>query len=105
MKYIIPLQDTLSNIDINNSNTEVVKLNSWKYLYYLARAKYFFNNVNFPDYYHKRKNAVEVQTMHGTPLKKLGLDNPGEIPDHQVQKFIEKCEKLHNQLIDLINNY
>ena len=41
MKYIIPLQDTLSNIDINNSNTEVVKLNSWKYLYYLARAKYF----------------------------------------------------------------
>lgn len=93
MKYIIPLQDTLSNIDINNSNTEVVKLNSWKYLYYLARAKYFFNNVNFPDYYHKRKNAVEVQTMHGTPLKKLGLDNPGEIPDHQVQKFIEKCER------------
>ena len=69
MKYIIPLQDTLSNIDINNSNTEVVKLNSWKYLYYLARAKYFLIMLIFQIIIIKGKNAVEVQTMHGTPLK------------------------------------
>ena len=60
------------------------------YFYTLARGKYFFNNVNFPNHYDKRKNAVEVQTMHGTPLKKLGFDNPGEIKDSAREGFIER---------------
>ena len=95
MKFIIPLQDTLqkSDIEIEKTNTEIVKLNSWRYLYFLARGKYFINNVNFPDYYKKRKAAIEIQTMHGTPLKKLGLDNPGEIPEHQIEQFIQKCKR------------
>ncbi|MFI0405030.1 CDP-glycerol glycerophosphotransferase family protein [Actinomadura sp. 3N508] len=40
----------------------------------LARAKYFVNNVNFPDFYVKRPEQVHLMTQHGTPLKKMGLD-------------------------------
>jgi CDP-glycerol glycerophosphotransferase len=40
----------------------------------LARAKYFVNNVNFPNHLVKRDGTVHVQTHHGTPLKKMGLD-------------------------------
>jgi CDP-glycerol glycerophosphotransferase len=40
----------------------------------LARAKYFVNNVNFPNRYVKRPTTIHVQTHHGTPLKKMGLD-------------------------------
>ncbi len=40
----------------------------------LARAKYFVNNVNFPDHLVKRPGQVHLMTQHGTPLKKMGLD-------------------------------
>jgi CDP-glycerol glycerophosphotransferase len=40
----------------------------------MARAKYFVNNVNFPNHVVKRPGSVHVQTQHGTPLKKMGLD-------------------------------
>jgi CDP-glycerol glycerophosphotransferase len=40
----------------------------------LARAKYFVNNVNFPNEVVKRSGTIHVQTYHGTPLKTMGLD-------------------------------
>ena len=40
----------------------------------IARAKYFVNNVNFPDHVVKRPGQIHVETHHGTPLKKMGLD-------------------------------
>ncbi|WP_407565234.1 CDP-glycerol glycerophosphotransferase family protein [Streptomyces sp. 184] len=40
----------------------------------LARATYLVNNVNFPQYVVKRPGQIHVQTHHGTPLKKMGLD-------------------------------
>ncbi|MGW8380076.1 bifunctional glycosyltransferase family 2 protein/CDP-glycerol:glycerophosphate glycerophosphotransferase [Streptomyces sp. ODS28] len=40
----------------------------------LARGKYFVNNVNFPAQWAKRPGQVHVQTHHGTPLKRMGLD-------------------------------
>ncbi|MFB7305444.1 bifunctional glycosyltransferase/CDP-glycerol:glycerophosphate glycerophosphotransferase [Heyndrickxia sporothermodurans] len=82
----------------NNENTIVkgnaqrVRKNSLKYFYYLARAKYFINNVNFPDFYRKRKGAIEVQTMHGTPLKTMGLDVPGETDTKEKrEKLLNRC--------------
>ena len=62
--------------------------------YYMATSKYFVNNVNFMESFKKRKKQVEVQTMHGTPLKTLGLDVPGELPTEEArQKFIKKCSR------------
>lgn len=94
MKFILSVQDTLDgSIVFNKNNTKIVKTDSWRYIYYLARSKYFVNNVNFPEYYTKQKKAIEIQTMHGTPLKKLGLDSPGEILGHQKNEFIKKCNR------------
>jgi CDP-glycerol glycerophosphotransferase len=42
----------------------------------LARARYLVNNVNFPDFVVKRPGSVHVQTHHGTPVKRMGLDRP-----------------------------
>ncbi|TQM71416.1 CDP-glycerol glycerophosphotransferase [Actinomadura hallensis] len=53
---------------------EFVLFGSAGYYRALARAKYFVNNVNFPDEYVKRPGQVHMMTQHGTPLKKMGLD-------------------------------
>ncbi|WP_231626399.1 bifunctional glycosyltransferase/CDP-glycerol:glycerophosphate glycerophosphotransferase [Streptomyces apocyni] len=45
-----------------------------RYLEVLARAKFLVNNVNFPGLLVKRPEQVFVQTHHGTPLKRMGLD-------------------------------
>ncbi|MFF6999404.1 CDP-glycerol glycerophosphotransferase family protein [Streptomyces sp. NPDC008313] len=44
---------------------------SWEVL---ARAKYLVNNANFADGVVKRPGSVHLQTQHGTPLKKMGVD-------------------------------
>ncbi|MFF7328447.1 CDP-glycerol glycerophosphotransferase family protein [Streptomyces sp. NPDC008150] len=40
----------------------------------LARARYLVNNANFAEGVVKRPGTVHVQTQHGTPLKKMGVD-------------------------------
>ncbi|MGZ4640148.1 MAG: bifunctional glycosyltransferase/CDP-glycerol:glycerophosphate glycerophosphotransferase [Actinomycetes bacterium] len=40
----------------------------------MATAKYFVNNVNFPNDIGKRRGQVHLQTHHGTPLKTMGMD-------------------------------
>jgi CDP-glycerol glycerophosphotransferase len=67
-----------------------------RYFRVLGRSKYLINNVNFPDDIRKRKGSVHLQTHHGTPLKKMGLD----LQDHPVgasqmdfRKFLERCDR------------
>ncbi|MEL7672095.1 CDP-glycerol glycerophosphotransferase family protein, partial [Methanobacterium sp.] len=75
-------------------NGKKVRFRSLKYFYYMATAKYFVNNVNFPDFYNKRKGAVEIQTMHGTPLKTLGIDVPGDFTtEESLNKYIKRCNR------------
>ena len=40
----------------------------------MARARYLVNNVNFPNAVVKRPGTIHLQTHHGTPLKRMGLD-------------------------------
>lgn len=61
-----------------------------EYLRLMARAKYFVNNVNFTDDPVKRKGQVYLQTQHGTPLKKMGLDQM----DHPVGSAEMDFEQL-----------
>ncbi|MBN0045906.1 bifunctional glycosyltransferase family 2 protein/CDP-glycerol:glycerophosphate glycerophosphotransferase [Streptomyces actuosus] len=44
---------------------------SWEVL---ARAKFLINNANFAEGVVKRPGSVHLQTQHGTPLKKMGVD-------------------------------
>ncbi|GGL45368.1 bifunctional glycosyltransferase/CDP-glycerol:glycerophosphate glycerophosphotransferase [Sporolactobacillus putidus] len=87
-KTVWSLRDPLTHIE---GHARKVRMHSLKYYYYMGTAKYFVNNVNFPDFYQKRKHAVELQTMHGTPLKTLGLDVPGEIrPGKHMEMYLAK---------------
>ena len=45
-----------------------------EYFDVVARARYFVNNVNFPNHLVKREGTIHVMTHHGTPLKQMGLD-------------------------------
>ncbi len=45
-----------------------------RYLYYMATAKVWVFDCRQPEFLIKRKNCFYIQTWHGTPLKKLGLD-------------------------------
>lgn len=40
----------------------------------MARARYVISNDHFPDWFTRRPDQICVQTWHGTPLKRLGLD-------------------------------
>ncbi|WP_026832075.1 CDP-glycerol glycerophosphotransferase family protein [Exiguobacterium undae] len=48
--------------------------NSPKYYYYMARAQYWIFNTRQPLSLKKRRATTYLQTWHGTPLKRLGLD-------------------------------
>jgi CDP-glycerol glycerophosphotransferase len=59
-----------------------------EYFSLLARATYFVNNVNFPNGWVKRPGQVHVQTHHGIPLKRMGMDlqhSPGE--EYRTMRF------------------
>lgn len=89
LKYIV----NDPNIEITGRGERILE-GTVKYYYNLARAKYFVNNVNFPDFIEKRSGAVEVQTMHGTPLKTLGLDVPGEVDTvDKRDRFLRRCSR------------
>ncbi|MFH8464037.1 CDP-glycerol glycerophosphotransferase family protein [Streptomyces sp. NPDC017991] len=55
-------------------DVESVVIGSRRYWEVMARAKYTFNNVNFEHAVVKRPGTVHVQTHHGTPLKRMGVD-------------------------------
>ncbi|GAA3077101.1 CDP-glycerol glycerophosphotransferase family protein [Streptomyces glomeratus] len=54
--------------------TDHVIPGSRRYWDVMAKAKYLVNNVNFPNAVAKRPDAIHLQTHHGTPLKRMGLD-------------------------------
>ncbi|MFF4211175.1 bifunctional glycosyltransferase family 2 protein/CDP-glycerol:glycerophosphate glycerophosphotransferase [Streptomyces sp. NPDC001796] len=55
-------------------DVEYAVIGSRAYWDVLARAKYLINNANFADGVVKRPGSVHLQTQHGTPLKKMGVD-------------------------------
>lgn len=75
-------------------NAKVIAYNTIEYWYYLAHAKYFVNNVNFTELDRvKRSDQIEVQTMHGTPLKSLGFD---VLSDWSDSNYLDLLKKNNN---------
>ncbi|MFJ8650498.1 CDP-glycerol glycerophosphotransferase family protein [Streptomyces sp. NPDC093546] len=60
----------------------------------LARAKYLVNNVNFPNDVVKRPGSVHVQTHHGTPLKRMGVDQRDHPAAAQGLNFDALLERI-----------
>ena len=70
-----------------------VKRDSAKYYYYLATSKYLVSNVDLNDNFVKRNEQIYIQTMHGTPLKTIGLDVTSLFKTKKNRDdFIKKCE-------------
>ncbi|MFF8651620.1 CDP-glycerol glycerophosphotransferase family protein [Streptomyces griseoluteus] len=65
---------TRENAALLPHGTDHVIPGTRRYWETLAIAKYLVNNVNFPNAVVKRPGAVHLQTHHGTPLKRMGLD-------------------------------
>ncbi|MFI7338539.1 CDP-glycerol glycerophosphotransferase family protein [Streptomyces sp. NPDC050085] len=62
----------------------------------LARSKYLVNNVNFDRRLVKRPDQVFIQTQHGTPLKKMGLDlqdHPAAARDTDFAQLLRNVDK------------
>ena len=53
---------------------EVLREGSREHYEAMARARYVVTNDHFPDWFTRRADQTCVQTWHGTPLKRLGLD-------------------------------
>jgi len=54
--------------------TKKVRRSRMKYYYYMARAKVWVFDTREPSHILKRDQGFYIQTWHGTPLKKLGMD-------------------------------
>ncbi|MEU6317393.1 CDP-glycerol glycerophosphotransferase family protein [Streptomyces sp. NPDC047009] len=61
-------------VDSLPEDMEYAVIGSRTYWDVLARATYLVNNANFADGVVKRPGSVHLQTQHGTPLKKMGVD-------------------------------
>ncbi|UWX96116.1 CDP-glycerol:glycerophosphate glycerophosphotransferase [Arthrobacter zhaoxinii] len=56
----------------------------------LASARLLVNNNNFPWYFRKSPNQYYLQTWHGTPLKKIGLDIPQRLLSLSYRDLMER---------------
>ncbi|GEM05264.1 hypothetical protein HMI01_22520 [Halolactibacillus miurensis] len=83
--------------EINNNIKAVTRLTP-KWCYYMSVSKYWVINARLPLWIPKRKENIYLQTWHGTPLKKLGLDiekvnMPGTTTDKYKKNFMESSSK------------
>jgi CDP-glycerol glycerophosphotransferase len=51
-----------------------LRMGSREYYEALARSRFIVTNDHLPDWFTRRPDQVCLQTWHGTPLKRLGLD-------------------------------
>ncbi len=60
--------------DVDFADIATTKRMSISYLYHLATAKYIITNSNLSANFVKRPDQIVIQTWHGTPIKKQGID-------------------------------
>ncbi|MHA3837374.1 CDP-glycerol glycerophosphotransferase family protein [Terrabacter sp. AAH1] len=67
---------TVVNEFADNPRVRFVRYKSSAYYRALATAGMLVNNATFPPEFNKRPEQVYVNTWHGTPLKRMGFDEP-----------------------------
>ncbi|EGO6568250.1 CDP-glycerol glycerophosphotransferase family protein [Enterococcus faecalis] len=69
-------------------NVPFVKRLSWRWLWLMPRAQYWVFNTRMPAWMYKNQTTIYIQTWHGTPLKKLGLDiETVKMPEHETESY------------------
>lgn len=74
----------------NIPNVKFVHRNSINYLKRLATCEYLINNSTFQSFFIPKKDQIYINTWHGTPLKNMGFDIPGNpsISQNVVRNFL-----------------
>lgn len=67
------------------SRMRQIHAGTWPYYWHLATARYFVANTNFPNFLIKRRGQQHLQTWHGTPLKRIGMDVAPTAPGYRLQ--------------------
>ncbi|KZX10826.1 CDP-glycerol glycerophosphotransferase family protein [Methanobrevibacter filiformis] len=101
LKLIWSLEDVSEEIPGNPIKVRRTRL---KYLYYSIISKFWIFDARHPEYLIKKDQCKYIQTWHGTPLKKLGLDmnivNMGGKTDiEEYKQEFEKNTKILDYLI------
>jgi len=74
--------------------TDHVVAGTLRYYRLLARARWLINNVNWPQVVVKRSGATHVMTHHGTPLKKMGLDQAQHLLAATDRDFVAQMKRV-----------
>lgn len=71
-------------------NIQLIKRFTPGWVKYMARADFWIMNSRMPKWWQKNRQTTYIQTWHGTPLKKLGVDiQHVEIPGSTTAKYHE----------------
>lgn len=73
-KHVWIMNPGVEETPAGQPNTTVVKRFGWRYMYYLATAKFQVINMRQPKWFVKRPGTKFLATWHGTPLKHLVFD-------------------------------
>ena len=84
--------------NFKDKDVEIITRFSLKWLFYMPRARYWVTNVRMPLWLPKPNHTLYVQTWHGTPLKKLGVDidevyMPGTNTENYQRNFTMESAK------------
>lgn len=85
--------NSFENLDVKS-----VRRFSIKWLFLMARAKYWISNSRLPLWIPKPKQTIYIQTWHGTPLKRLAADMdevymPGTNTAQYKENFLKEANK------------
>ncbi len=80
---------------------KAIRRESWRYYYELARAEFWVDNQGFPRQFTKRPGTTYLQTWHGTPLKKMGFDEPAlaALPPDQQRAHAGMIERWDHLVV------
>lgn len=79
---------------IQYQNVFILPRFSVKWLLLMPRANYWVSNSRMPSWIKKPKHTIYLQTWHGTPLKKLGIDiEEIHMPGTTTEKYRENFKK------------
>ena len=68
----------------------------------LATSRYVVTNTQLPEWFERRDGQFVVQTWHGTPLKRIGLDLAGT--EHADAAFLATLERRARQWSVLVSS-
>lgn len=82
------------------SSVVFVSYKSFKYWFYLARARILISNCILPFSFVKKDSQLYFQTWHGTTIKKLGLDIGVDNKKTQDLRIIHKVFSMEGKRAD-----